>query len=67
MPGCCRPRGPRGPQLDQLFITSACVGLTERQQANEVHAGAIFVLDPGVTGRPPASFRDDASSAAAVE
>lgn len=52
-----------GPHLNQLFITSACAGLTQRQQADEVHAGAIFVLDPGVTGRPPAPFKDDASSA----
>lgn len=56
-----------GPGLDQLFITSASVGLTERQQAEEAHAGAIFVLDPGATGRPPGSFRDQKSPAIEAE
>ncbi|WP_422935604.1 SMP-30/gluconolactonase/LRE family protein [Sinomonas sp. P47F7] len=56
-----------GPGLNQLFITSASVGLTERQQADEVHAGAIFVLEPGATGRPPGSFRDENSSAMEAE
>lgn len=45
-----------GPNLDQLFITSAAAGLTPQQRAGQPHAGAIFVLDPGVTGRLPWVF-----------
>jgi sugar lactone lactonase YvrE len=45
-----------GPALDQLFITSARNGLSSRQQQEQPHAGAIFVLEPGVTGLPPFSF-----------
>ncbi|MFH5878267.1 SMP-30/gluconolactonase/LRE family protein [Arthrobacter sp. NA-172] len=46
-----------GPALNQLFITSARNGLTPRQLQDQPHAGAIFVLEPGVTGRSPYSFR----------
>lgn len=46
-----------GPALNQLFITSARNGLTPLQLQDQPHAGAIFVLEPGVTGRSPHSFR----------
>lgn len=45
-----------GPALNQLFITSARHGLTPRQLEEQPHAGAIFVLEPGVTGMAPYSF-----------
>ena len=45
-----------GPGLDQLFVTSASTGLSEAQSAAQPHAGALFVVDPGVRGRPPAYF-----------
>lgn len=45
-----------GPALDQLFITSARNGLTPWQLQDQPHAGAIFVLEPGVTGRSPFWF-----------
>jgi sugar lactone lactonase YvrE len=46
-----------GSALNQLFITSARNGLTPRQLQDQPHAGAVFVLEPGVTGRSPHSFR----------
>ena len=45
-----------GPALDRLFITSAREGLTEAQLAGDPMAGALFVCDPGVTGRPQRTF-----------
>lgn len=45
-----------GKDLDQLFITTARTGLTESQLAEQPHAGGIFVVKPGVTGRLPYEF-----------
>jgi sugar lactone lactonase YvrE len=45
-----------GPDLDRLFITSAREGLSAEQLAHDPHAGALFVCEPGVTGRPPHLF-----------
>lgn len=45
-----------GADLDQLFITTARHGLTAAQARDESHAGAIFALDPGTTGRLPHEF-----------
>lgn len=39
-----------GTGLDTLVITSAAVGLTEEQLANEPFAGGLFTLEPGITG-----------------
>ncbi|HEX8400342.1 MAG TPA: SMP-30/gluconolactonase/LRE family protein [Allosphingosinicella sp.] len=39
-----------GAGLDQLFITSACIGLGKQALADQPHAGALFVASPGVTG-----------------
>jgi sugar lactone lactonase YvrE len=38
-----------GPELDRLFITTSRQGLAPAQQPA---AGALFVVSPGVTGRP---------------
>jgi len=39
-----------GKDLDQLFITTASVGLNETQRQEQPHAGGIFVATPGVSG-----------------
>lgn len=45
-----------GENLDRLFITSARNGLSTSQLAEQSHAGAIFVIEPGVSGRLPHAF-----------
>ncbi len=45
-----------GPDLDELYITSAWEGLSEIQHAAEPLAGALFRVRPGVRGRPPTAF-----------
>jgi len=45
-----------GPQLDQLFVTSAWDGLTPAQRAAAPLAGDLFVAMPGVRGRPELRF-----------
>jgi sugar lactone lactonase YvrE len=39
-----------GPDLDQLFITSASIGLSKDEKAAQPHAGGLFVAQPGVRG-----------------
>jgi sugar lactone lactonase YvrE len=39
-----------GPNLDELYITTARVGLSEEALAKQPHAGSIFVAKPGVRG-----------------
>lgn len=39
-----------GPQLDRLYITSARVGLDQTALAAQPLAGALFLVEPGVTG-----------------
>jgi len=39
-----------GPELDELFITTARIELTPDQLKQEPHAGAVFVARPGVRG-----------------
>ena len=39
-----------GPGLDQLYITSASIGLGEGDRADQPQAGGLFVAAPGVTG-----------------
>lgn len=39
-----------GPRLDQLFITSASIGLDEAALAGQPQAGGLFVASPGVRG-----------------
>lgn len=45
-----------GPDLEDLYITSAREGLSEEQLASQPHAGALFVCRPGVKGLPPNEF-----------
>ena len=45
-----------GPNLDQLYVTSARDGLTGAQLAEQPHAGALFVIEPGVAGLPITPF-----------
>jgi len=46
-----------GPRLDELYITSAWMDLTEEQRRAEPHAGGLFRVRPGVRGLPPFYFR----------
>ncbi|GLR48177.1 SMP-30/gluconolactonase/LRE family protein [Sphingomonas astaxanthinifaciens] len=39
-----------GPALDRLFITSARIGLEEKDLAAQPTAGGLFMCSPGVTG-----------------
>lgn len=45
-----------GEHLDELYITSAAAGLSQRERAEQPHAGAIFRVRPGVRGTPAARF-----------
>jgi sugar lactone lactonase YvrE len=46
-----------GPNLDDLYITTAREGLTDAQLATEPHAGDLFVAHPGVSGPPAHRFK----------
>ena len=39
-----------GPGLDQLFITSASLRLSDAEKAQQPHAGGLFVAEVGVRG-----------------
>src|SRR5262249_54181493 len=45
-----------GPDLSTLFVTSARMGLSEEQLAQEPHAGDLLALDVGVKGLPERRF-----------
>ncbi len=45
-----------GALLDQLYVTSARIGLGAEALAREPHAGGVFVLEPGRRGLPEARF-----------
>lgn len=45
-----------GPELDELFITTAWTGLTDEQRRQQPQAGDIFRLKTGVKGQPSHSF-----------
>jgi sugar lactone lactonase YvrE len=45
-----------GPDLGTLYITCAWEGLTPAERAEQPHAGDIFAVTPGVTGRLPYLF-----------
>ena len=47
-----------GPDLDQLFVTSAWKGLSAERRATEPLAGSLFRLRPGVRGVLPFAFGD---------
>jgi sugar lactone lactonase YvrE len=42
-----------GPDLDQLFITTAQEGFPPRGKPDQPHAGSLFVCRPGPRGRAP--------------
>lgn len=45
-----------GPDFDRLYVTSAMIGLSEQQRADQPLAGGLFELDVGVKGLPPGQF-----------
>lgn len=45
-----------GPDLDQLFITTASKGLSVEQRRKQPWAGSLFCARPGVRGLPPSFF-----------
>jgi sugar lactone lactonase YvrE len=45
-----------GPDLADLYITSARVALSEDERARQPHAGGVFRCRPGVVGRPANAF-----------
>ncbi len=45
-----------GPNLDELYITSARTGLSAAKLANEPLAGGLFVARPGVKGTAAFEF-----------
>jgi len=45
-----------GDDLGDLYVTSARVGLSPAELEPQPHAGGVFVLRPGVTGRAPNRF-----------
>jgi sugar lactone lactonase YvrE len=45
-----------GPDLADLYVTSAGGSLTPEQRAREPHAGGLFRVRPGVRGRRPHRF-----------
>jgi sugar lactone lactonase YvrE len=46
-----------GPDLRDLYITTASIKISDRERAEQPLAGAVFVARPGVAGRPPHRFR----------
>ncbi|PWW00989.1 sugar lactone lactonase YvrE [Paenibacillus cellulosilyticus] len=46
-----------GPELDELYITTASVGLDAEKLATQPHAGGLFRVKVGVTGLPFEPFR----------
>ena len=46
-----------GPELNELYITSATDGLTEEQKRQQPNAGALFKAQLDVKGRPASEFR----------
>jgi sugar lactone lactonase YvrE len=46
-----------GPNFDQLLITTASIGLSESQRAQEPLAGALFIAEVGTRGFAPQEFR----------
>lgn len=45
-----------GPELEELYITTAAHGLDEAALRGQPHAGGIFRFRPGVAGRPANRF-----------
>jgi sugar lactone lactonase YvrE len=45
-----------GPGLDELFVTSAWMAMTQDERAAQPHAGGIYRLRPGIRGRRATPF-----------
>jgi sugar lactone lactonase YvrE len=45
-----------GRELTDLYVTSGRLNLTDEQQREQPHAGALFRLRPGVGGLPPSAY-----------
>jgi xylono-1,5-lactonase len=45
-----------GAKLNRMFVTSAAIGLSEKQLAAEPLAGSLFEVDPGCIGLPTRQF-----------
>ena len=45
-----------GPELDELYVTTARIGLSEAELRDQAAAGGVFRLLPGVRGLPARSF-----------
>jgi sugar lactone lactonase YvrE len=45
-----------GPDLSDLYVTSAAVGLSQSALSDQPLAGGLFRIRPGVTGRPTQRF-----------
>lgn len=45
-----------GPELGELYVTTASTGLSASELARQPLAGSLFVLEPGVQGRAMARF-----------
>lgn len=45
-----------GPDLDELYITTARIGLTPEELVDQPHAGGVFRARPGVAGVEAAEF-----------
>jgi sugar lactone lactonase YvrE len=46
-----------GPDLGDLYVTTASIRLSERERAEQPSAGGLFRMRPGVPGRPAHRFR----------
>jgi sugar lactone lactonase YvrE len=53
-----------GPDLTDLYITSAAKHLSTAQRLEHPHAGAVLRMQPGVRGRPANRFADDGAGTA---
>lgn len=47
-----------GANLDELYITTARIGLSKADLAAQAHAGGVFRIDAGVSGLPAVAFAD---------
>jgi sugar lactone lactonase YvrE len=45
-----------GAELDQLYVSSASIGLSKEEKAAQHQAGGLFRLEPGVKGLPDTPF-----------
>lgn len=47
-----------GPDLDQLYVTSAWSGMSEKQRQSDPLAGSLFKISTTTTGFPPVLFQN---------